>query len=96
MGESSGSIINGHNPIDGSPVALFLVQCVFIIICSRLLGALLARLKQPRVIAEVISGICLGPSVLGKIPGFTTAVFPKASLPALNMVSTRTLFDTYP
>jgi Kef-type K+ transport system membrane component KefB len=39
------------------------------------------------VIAEVIGGICLGPSVLGNIPGFTEAIFPKSSLPFLSLIS---------
>jgi Kef-type K+ transport system membrane component KefB len=39
------------------------------------------------VIAEVIGGICLGPSVLGNIPGFTKTIFPKSSLPFLSLIS---------
>lgn len=41
-------------------------------------------LGQPRVIAEVIGGIILGPSVFSRIPGFREAIFPTASLPVLN------------
>jgi Kef-type K+ transport system membrane component KefB len=40
------------------------------------------------VIAEVIGGILLGPSVFGRIPGFTNAIFPTASIPTLNLVAT--------
>ncbi len=39
------------------------------------------------MIAEVIGGICLGPSVLGLIPGFTATLFPDPSLPFLKLVS---------
>jgi len=39
------------------------------------------------VIAETISGIILGPSVFGHIPYFSAAVFPKESLPFLNLMS---------
>ncbi|GKZ21316.1 K(+)/H(+) antiporter [Aspergillus brasiliensis] len=42
---------------------------------------------QPRVIAEVIAGVLLGPSVMGRIPGFTDAIFPTASIPNLNLVA---------
>lgn len=44
-------------------------------------------IRQPRVIAEVISGIILGPSVMGHIPGFTDTIFPTASLPSLSVVA---------
>jgi Kef-type K+ transport system membrane component KefB len=44
-------------------------------------------LRQPRVIAEVIGGILLGPSVFGRIPGFTNAIFPPQSIPNLNLVA---------
>jgi Kef-type K+ transport system membrane component KefB len=39
------------------------------------------------VIAEVIGGILLGPSVMGRIPGFKDAIFPTASMPILNMAA---------
>lgn len=47
----------------------------------------LSKIRQPRVIAEVIAGVLLGPSVLGRIPGFTEAIFPTESLPNLNLVA---------
>ena len=58
-----------------------------IIIFCRLLHFPLSRLRQPRVIAEVIGGILLGPSVMGRIPGFTDAIFPAASMPVLSNVA---------
>jgi Kef-type K+ transport system membrane component KefB len=39
------------------------------------------------VIAEVIGGILLGPSVMGRVPGFTNAIFPNASIPNLTLVA---------
>lgn len=44
-------------------------------------------MRQPRVIAEVIGGILLGPSVMGRIPGFTNAIFPTESMPNFNLVA---------
>jgi Kef-type K+ transport system membrane component KefB len=44
-------------------------------------------MRQPRVIAEVIGGILLGPTVMGRIPGFSDAIFPRASIPNLNLVA---------
>lgn len=47
----------------------------------------LKRLRQPRVIAEVLSGIVLGPSVMGRIPKFTDTCFPAESKPGLSLVA---------
>lgn len=45
------------------------------------------RLRQPKVVSEVISGIILGPSILGQIPGFTNIIFPAVSIPFLTLVA---------
>ena len=66
---------------------MFIIQAGIIIIFCRLLHYPLSRIRQPRVIAEVIGGILLGPSVMGRIPGFTNAIFPTASMPNLNLVA---------
>ena len=55
---------------------------------TQFLSIFFSRIRQPRVIAEIIGGILLGPSVLGHIPGFSQAIFPTASLPNLNLTST--------
>lgn len=47
----------------------------------------LSKIRQPRVIAEVIGGILLGPSVMGRIPGFRQAIFPTESIPNLTLVA---------
>ncbi len=47
----------------------------------------LAKIRQPRVIAEVVGGILLGPSVMGRIPGFSDTIFPKESMPLLYLVA---------
>lgn len=36
----------------------------------------------------VIAGIILGPTVIGRIPGFKAAIFPAQSLPFLNLIAT--------
>ena len=58
------------------------------IVFTRLLGWGLSYIRQPRVIAEVIGGILLGPTVFGRIPHFSQHIFPTESLPFLNLVST--------
>jgi Kef-type K+ transport system membrane component KefB len=39
--------------------------------CAHLLGHLFVRMRQPRVIGEILAGIVLGPFVLGKLPFYT-------------------------
>ncbi|EKV15153.1 hypothetical protein PDIG_28340 [Penicillium digitatum PHI26] len=85
-----GGILEGGNPSHydpKNPLVLFIIQAVIIIVLCRLIHWPLSKLRQPRVIAEVIGGIVLGPSVMGRIPGFTDAIFPTASIPGLNVVA---------
>lgn len=53
-----------------------------------LLSLFLSRIRQPRVIAEVIGGVILGPSIMGRIPNFTNSIFPAPSLPMINLTAT--------
>jgi Kef-type K+ transport system membrane component KefB len=81
---SSGSFLDGNNPLNES-ISLFLIQLIIILSVARMFMYLLKFLRQPAVIAEVVGGICLGPTVLGKIPGFLDTIFPKKSLPLLSI-----------
>ena len=54
---------------------------------TQFLGLFLSRIRQPRVIAEVIGGIVLGPSVMGHIPNFRATIFPTDSLPLLTVTA---------
>ncbi|TIB81157.1 hypothetical protein E3Q22_01388 [Wallemia mellicola] len=85
-GVFQGGMPNEVNASD--PLALFVIQASFIIIFTRAIGYLLAKLKQPRVIAEIIGGIILGPSILGQIPNYMDDIFPDDSLPYLNLIGT--------
>lgn len=65
-----------------------LVQIGVILLAGRVLGLLFRRIGQPSVIAEILAGILLGPSLLGVVaPGALAALFPASSLPVLNMTS---------
>ena len=71
-----------------SPLALFIIQVVAVIVAARLVGLVARRLEQPMVIAEVVAGILLGPSLLGWLaPGVSAALFPASSLALLGSVS---------
>src|SRR3954452_15344545 len=45
------------------------------------------RVGQPPVIGEVLSGILLGPSLLGRLPGIETYLFPESVRPALAVLA---------
>ncbi|CAB4415251.1 unnamed protein product [Rhizophagus irregularis] len=85
-GVLSGAVPTHYNESD--PITLFIIQVILIIFFTRILHFGLSRFRQPRVISEIIGGIILGPSVLGRIPGFNDAIFPKASRANLNLLST--------
>ncbi|KAJ9151122.1 K(+)/H(+) antiporter 1 [Pleurostoma richardsiae] len=83
-------VLEGANPAQynsSNPIILFIIQAAIIIVFCRLLHYPLSLLGQPRVIAEVIGGIILGPSVMMRIPGFKDNIFPTASMPVLNNVA---------
>lgn len=89
-----GGILEGANPTKydpKNPIILFIIQAGIIVIFCRLLHYPLSKIRQPRVIAEIVGGIILGPSVLGHIPGFSDTIFPKKdgenSIPVLSLVA---------
>jgi len=65
-----------------------LVTLVIIVGFTQVLSLLLGRIRQPRVIAEVIGGVILGPTVMGRIPNFTNSIFPTTSIHLLSLTST--------
>src|SRR5713101_263936 len=65
-----------------------MIQAALIIALSRLVGLLVGAMGQPMVIAEIVAGILLGPSLLGMMnPHALAVLFPKESLPLLGMIS---------
>ncbi|KAL8736536.1 MAG: hypothetical protein Q9181_002407 [Wetmoreana brouardii] len=85
-----GGILEGANPSkydSKNPIIIFIIQAGIIIVFCRLLNYPLSKIRQPKVIAEIIGGILLGPSVFGRISGFSDAIFPKESIPTLSLAA---------
>jgi Kef-type K+ transport system membrane component KefB len=69
-------------------LTLLLGQIAAILLASRALGVVARVFGQPLVIAEMVAGILLGPSLFGLLwpQGFHT-LFPATSMPVLQMLS---------
>lgn len=62
----------------------FLLQIALILAACQLVGLAARRLGQPQVVAEMITGVLLGPSLLGHVaPGFFAQLFPPDTLRVL-------------
>lgn len=56
---------------------------MLVIVVSRVLGTVARRCGQPVVRGQIVTGIVLGPSLLGRLPGhMTTRLFPYQVLPS--------------
>jgi Kef-type K+ transport system membrane component KefB len=65
-----------------------LIALAAVIVTGRLLSQILARFQQPPVIGEVLAGILLGPSLLGRIsPELSAYVLPQSAAPYLGIVA---------
>ncbi len=65
-----------------------LLALAAVIITGRFLGRLLRSIGQPPVIGEVLAGIAIGPSLLGRLaPSVSAYVLPTAIAPALSLVA---------
>ncbi|KNZ72012.1 K(+)/H(+) antiporter 1 [Termitomyces sp. J132] len=85
-----GGLLSGKDPTainPSDPIRLWIIQLGIIIATASLLSLGLRRIRQPKVIAEVLGGILLGPTAFGRIPGFTEHIFPQDSRPYLSLTA---------
>ncbi|OKI00757.1 sodium:proton antiporter [Streptomyces sp. CB02923] len=69
-------------------VTVVIGDVALIVVVSWLLGAAARRIGQPAVIGQIVAGIALGPTLLGRLPGNPTAhLFPQEVLPYLTVLS---------
>ncbi|XP_010676379.2 cation/H(+) antiporter 18 [Beta vulgaris subsp. vulgaris] len=86
MAATSTGVFQGENPLDFA-LPLVIVQIILVIVLTRTLAFLLRPLRQPRVIAEIIGGVLLGPSAFGRSEAFLHTIFPAKSLPVLDTLA---------
>lgn len=86
MKATSNGVFQGDNPLDFA-LPLAILQICLVVVLTRLLGLLLRPLREPRVIAEIVGGILLGPSAVGRSQGFLQRVFPERSLTVLDTLA---------
>jgi K+:H+ antiporter len=64
---------------NGPSELLFVAQIALLMLVGRLLGEVMLRFKQPAVMGQLVTGLVLGPSLLGAlVPEFQHALFPPA------------------
>jgi Kef-type K+ transport system membrane component KefB len=67
---------------------LLFLQMMVVLMTARVMAGVLRRLGQPGVVGEMIAGILLGPSLLGRIsPAAMNALFPAEALGPLYALS---------
>ncbi|MFT4113315.1 cation:proton antiporter [Silvibacterium sp.] len=70
-------------------MTLLLIQMATVLLTALFCGWLARKLGQSRVIGEIIGGILLGPSVLGRLaPHVSSTLFPLPSLGSFETIST--------
>src|SRR5262249_42278439 len=78
----------GANQSGADTLLHILLALAIVITTARGLGHVFKKLQQPPVIGEVIAGILLGPSLLGRVwPTAAAFLLPKSVAPFLGMIS---------
>lgn len=69
-------------------IKTLIIQICVILVAAYSVGLVLSRFHQPRVVGEMVAGVLLGPSLLGRLaPQLSASLFPPDSLGYLNALS---------
>ncbi|KAF2303743.1 hypothetical protein GH714_022006 [Hevea brasiliensis] len=83
---TTNGVWQGDNPLDYS-LPLFILQLTLVVVTTRFLVFILKPFRQPRVISEIMGGVILGPSVLGRSKVFASTIFPLRSVMVLETMA---------
>lgn len=86
MKATSNGAFQGDDPLHFA-LPLAILQICLVLVVTRGLAFLMRPLRQPRVVAEIIGGIILGPSVLGRNQSYLHTIFPTKSLTVLETLA---------
>lgn len=71
----------------GAPLTAYvLFDVLLIVVLARLLGNMMVRIKQPRVVGEILAGVLLGPTLLGQ--RLSEVIAPLPVRPILSAIAT--------
>ncbi|XP_016496770.2 cation/H(+) antiporter 15-like isoform X1 [Nicotiana tabacum] len=83
---NSKGLFVGDDPLDYSVPAL-LLQLSLISVFTRIIQSLLKPLGQPLIVSQILGGVILGPSIIGKNGELSSKVFPSKARSVLDTVS---------
>jgi Kef-type K+ transport system membrane component KefB len=70
-------------------ITYVLLDILLVVILARILGALMSKIGQPRVVGEILAGILLGPTLLGAT--LSKVIAPVEARPVLGVFATLAL-----
>ncbi|MEW5986051.1 MAG: cation:proton antiporter [Chloroflexota bacterium] len=76
--------------VTGPTLVMYVLLDIFIIVVlARILGTMMAKIGQPRVVGEILAGVLLGPTLLGA--NLSQVIAPVEARPVLNNIATLAL-----
>jgi Kef-type K+ transport system membrane component KefB len=84
-----GNLTPPENVVGPVLIAYVLFDVFLIVVLARILGGLMIKIGQPRVVGEILAGVMLGPTLLG--PTLSQVIAPVEARPALSSFATLAL-----
>ena len=81
--QAGASDYSGAYSVSNSSLTSVLFVLLLLVGLAQLLGALFVKMRQPKVIGEILAGVVLGPALLGRFPavaGLTQGALHKSEV----------------